>query len=90
MMDDTVNTASPRGESRWMRVLYTVILLLLFALAEAVLWVATVLQVIVTAINGGANPRIAAFGERLGAWTRSAVRFLTGASEDKPFPWADW
>lgn len=79
-----------QDETIWIRLLYTVILLLLFALAELVLWAATLLQIILRAVNGTLNPRIAEFGDKLGDWTRDAVRYLTGASPQKPFPWSDW
>lgn len=74
----------------WMRGLQMLVLAVLFGVAEVVLWVATVLQFGWLLIGGALNPRIAAFGEDLADWLARCVRFQTGATEDKPFPWAAW
>lgn len=66
------------------------ILALLFALAEAVLWVATILQFGWILIAGQRNAQIAEFGADLADWLARCTRFQTGGTEDKPFPWGKW
>lgn len=74
----------------WLRGLQMLILAPLFGLAEVVLWVATVLQFGWILIAGERNRQIADFGEDLADWLARCTRFQTGATEDKPFPWAPW
>ena len=52
--------------------------------------VVAVLQFAWMLIAGRRNPRIAAFGGRLGHWLAVTARFQAGLSEEKPFPWTDW
>ncbi|SPF81029.1 DUF4389 domain-containing protein [Pseudoprimorskyibacter insulae] len=89
--DFTIEDAEPVTDQEpiWKRILYAVVLLILFAIAETVLWVLTALQIIWVPLTGGPNKAIADFGKTLADWTRNAVAYLTGAAADKPFPWAD-
>jgi hypothetical protein len=36
------------------------------------------------------NRLLARFGKSLSLWMAQTARFLTCASEEKPFPWSDW
>lgn len=86
---DSVNTDQGRRDL-WVRGLVNLILFALFALAEAVLFAATILQFLWMLLAGEKNRRIADFGERLGHWLLVTARFQTGQSDEKPFPWTDW
>jgi len=74
----------------WIRGLQMLILLICFAVAEAVLWLAALLQFGWILIGGSRNERIAEFGEDLSDWLARCTRFQTGATADKPFPWDKW
>ena len=80
--------AQPPRNAMLLRLAYT----LGFAvLAWALLWFSfalTVLQIIVTAVAGQRNPQLADFGSKLGSWMRDILRYLTGASDVRPFPLA--
>jgi hypothetical protein len=41
-------------------------------------------------VTGGRNVHLAAFGASLSAWASQVVRFVSCASEERPFPWAPW
>ena len=72
------------------RILYMVLIWIMLSLAQTVLTVATILQVVLMALSGGtANARLAEFGTDLGIWMAKAARFQTGASEVKPWPWTE-
>ena len=72
------------------RLVYVVILWLMVQFALTVLGVVTVIQFILMLVSGGqANERLAEFGTDLGVWMAKAARFLTGASEVKPWPWTE-
>ena len=88
MTDMNADTGRDK-ESFWMRLFSAIVLLVLFALAEAVLWVLTILQLIWVPINGQKNAAIAEFGARLADWAGAAIAYLTGAEEARPFPWND-
>lgn len=79
-----------RPDGIWLRGLWMLILLMLFAVAETVLWICAVLQFGWMLFAKQKNTQIAAFGEKLGNWVAMTVRFQTGASEEKPFPWSAW
>jgi hypothetical protein len=88
MTDQTQSGTGGRG-ALWMRLLYIILVGLLFGAAVMVLHVMTVLQFIIMLVDRGVpNPQIAAFGKSLGAWMTKAVQFQTARSEDKPWPWS--
>ena len=58
----------------WMRGLYMLLRVLAFGVAPTLLGV----------------PAIAQFGNSLARWLADAARYLTCASDAKPFPWAPW
>lgn len=72
------------------RVLYMVLIWIMLSLAQTVLTVATILQVVLMVLNSGKpNDRLAEFGTDLGIWMAKAARFQTGASDVKPWPWTE-
>lgn len=73
-----------------LRLLYVVLLWLMISLAQTVLTVATVIQVVIQLTHGGKpNARLADFGTDLGIWIAKAARYQTAASPVKPWPWTD-
>jgi predicted lysophospholipase L1 biosynthesis ABC-type transport system permease subunit len=82
--------ASYADPAVWMRGLYMVLLALAFSVAHALLVVTAIAQFLWLLFAGEANAQIAQFGRSLSKWLADTGRFLTGASEAKPFPWAPW
>jgi hypothetical protein len=76
--------------SPWMRGAWMLILVILLRIAEIVLFVCAVLQFGWLLFAKNRNANIARFGEKLGNWMAMTARFLSGASEEKPFPWSEW
>jgi hypothetical protein len=74
----------------WMRGLFMLLLLLAFALAQSLLWVIAIAQFCWLLFAGEHNAPIARFGRSLALWLAETARFITCASEMKPFPWAPW
>lgn len=73
-----------------MRFVYMVLIWVMVYFAQTVLGVTTIVQFVIMALNKGeANERLADFGTDLGVWMAKSARFLTGASEVKPWPWTD-
>lgn len=86
--DEKGEFAQPDGV--WLRGLWMLILLVLFSLAEKVMWAVAVLQFAWMLFARRKNPHIAGFGEKLGNWMAMTARFQAGESEEKPFPWTQW
>ncbi|MEZ5714319.1 MAG: DUF4389 domain-containing protein [Paracoccaceae bacterium] len=77
-------------DSIGMRLLYTLLIALMLSATQTVLWVLTVIQLVVMALNKGTpNPNLADFGTDLGVWMAKAVRYITAGSNVKPWPWSD-
>ena len=50
----------------------------------------TVVQFVLMLINSGRpNENLADFGTDLGVWMAKAARYMTGASQVKPWPWTE-
>lgn len=77
-------------EGIWMRGLMMLILAFMFGLAQTILGVVAVVQFLWMLFTKEKNELLADFGQDLAKWLAHVALFQTGASEDKPFPWAKW
>lgn len=87
-----LNGEQPEAEpdSLAVRFLYMLLIWLMLSLAQTVLTLVTVVQLITLMANGRRpNERLAEFGTDLGIWMAKAARFQTAASEVKPWPWTE-
>ena len=79
-----------KAEALPARLAYMLLIWLMLSLAQTVLTVATVIQIVIMLVNNRQpNERLADFGTDLGIWMAKAARYQTGASEVKPWPWTD-
>ena len=76
--------------SRWLRAFYLLFFMCAFAVGQTVLGLVTVVQFVWLLATGEPNKGLRRFGASMAQWFADAVRYLTCASEDKPFPWKDW
>ena len=74
----------------WMRGLYMLLLVLAFGVAQMLLCVTAIAQFLWLLFASEANSQIAQFGNSLSRWLADAARYLSCASDMKPFPWAPW
>ena len=74
----------------WMRGLMMLILAFFFSFAGSILGVIALVQFFWTLFNKEPNPALRTFGTGLADWMRQTARFQVFATEDKPFPWAEW
>ena len=79
----------PYPSGTWMRALHMIIFLILFGVAETILFFLTVIQFLWMLFSKSRNPSIAQFGDQISEWLRAVARFQTGASDRKPFPWKE-
>ena len=76
-------------DSLWLRLLWLVIIAAMMSVAQTLVSLLTLVQLVIMATNKRQpNAEIAAFGKRLGLWLAHAARFQTAATDDKPWPWA--
>ena len=99
--NDTVSSASEQTTYRpepepevyssgiWMRALHMIIFMVLFGVAETLLFFMAIFQFLWMLFTKKRNPSIAQFGDMVSEWLRDVGRFQTGATDDKPFPWSD-
>lgn len=78
------------GSSRWVRLLYMVLFAVLYKVAEFIMWVVVLFQVIVTLVTGSPNERALKFGKQLSVYVYGLWTYLTYNTEKKPFPFSDW
>jgi len=77
-------------ESIWKRVLSMLVLAIAYSLAETVLFVLVVAQVLFRLVGGGDNEPLRAMGRSLSGYLYRILLFLTFNSEYRPFPFAAW
>ena len=78
------------AKSTWIRLLYMILFVVAFNVAEIVTGVVVVVQFLFKLITGQANAQLLGFGHALAIYFRQIVAFLTYDSEDMPFPFAPW
>ena len=64
--------------------------LILTSLARYVTIVIALLQFGWLLVTGSPNVWLRGFGASLAAWIAETTRFLSAASDEKPFPWKSW
>jgi hypothetical protein len=84
------NTTRPYSGEVWRRGLFMLLILFGVAISQTVLYAIALVQFLWMVFAAERNGFLAQFGRSLGLWLAEAVRFLSGDSEDKPFPWKAW
>ncbi|WP_022964240.1 DUF4389 domain-containing protein [Halopseudomonas pelagia] len=74
----------------WLRLIYTLLLALAWQVTELLLIVVVLLQIGYRLFTGEADARLADFGSRLSAYAAQIGCYVTGASEQKPWPFMEW
>jgi hypothetical protein len=59
-------------------------------LASILMWVLVIIQFLFSLFTGEDNINLRKFGHSLSIYIFDTLKFLTYASEEKPFPFADW
>jgi len=80
----------PSTQDVFMRGLFMLFFVIAFGLGVWVLNFIAVVQFIWLLFSREHNELVARFGNSLSAWLGEVGRFLTCATDDKPFPWRLW
>jgi hypothetical protein len=79
-----------RSQAAWTRGLFMLLFLIAFHIAQWLLTLVTVVQFVWLLAAGEPNRFLQGFGGSLSAWLAEAARFMTCATDEKPFPWRPW
>jgi len=74
----------------WMRGLFMLLLMIAFWVAQWLLWLVAIVQFLWLFFAAEPNGFLVRFGKSLSLWLAETVRFVSCATDDKPFPWAAW
>jgi len=76
--------------SIWMRLLYMLLFVIFYTVAELVIAAVVIFQFFLSLITGRANERLLFFGKSLSIYVYQVMRYLTFNGDTKPFPFEDW
>lgn len=77
-------------EGMAMRIVYFFLIGLMISIAVNVLGVVALVQLVIMLVNkGDPNENLSEFGTDLGVWIAKAARYMTAASDVKPWPWTE-
>ncbi len=73
-----------------LRLVYMILIAIMISLAQSILFAIGVIQFVILLVNNREpNERLADFGCMVGAWVAKAARYLSVATDSKPWPWRD-
>ena len=89
-MENRAPEDRPTTRDVWMRGLFMLLLMIGFWVGQTLLNLLAVVQFLWLLFAHEPNQFLARFGSSLSAWLSEVGRFLSCASEGKPFPWRPW
>lgn len=78
------------SEHFWLRIIFMLLFVLAYQIAEILLGLSILLQVIFVAFTGEKNGFLQQAGAGLSQYAFQVFRYLTYNREEKPFPFAPW
>jgi hypothetical protein len=79
-----------RAQDTWKRGLFMLLFAIAFGIAQLILNAVAVVQFLWLLFANEPNRFLLRFGRSLSTWLADVARFLTCASDDKPFPFRSW
>lgn len=92
MSDTPIYTPNQANQPHtlWKRGLWMLLLGMAFQVASMLLCVLAVAQFVLCLLKQDPNPRLRVFARSLGLYLRQIAEFVGFASEEIPFPFAEW
>lgn len=78
-----------KSRSTWLRLLFMIVIVLLYGISRIVLGAVVVLQFLWVLFTGEPNGRLTGLGQSLATYTYQIVRYLTFNTDSRPFPFDD-
>jgi len=82
--------SSATSDVFWLRTIYTVIFLLVAKTLDLLLITITLTQWLFRLFSGDNQKTLKNFSFSLGMYYQQVTHYLTGCSEEKPFPFKEW
>jgi hypothetical protein len=79
-----------KNRTTWTRLLYMLLLVILYSVAELVISAVVFFQIVVNLFTGESNERLLLFGNQLSRYVYEILLYLTYNSENLPFPFSEW
>jgi hypothetical protein len=89
-MESKGPVVTPTGRDVWIRGLFMLLLIIGFTVGQWLLNLLALVQFLWLLFTRAPNEFLARFGNSLAIWLADVGRFLTCATDDKPFPWRPW
>jgi hypothetical protein len=77
-----------KDKDTWLRFIYLVVISIAFYLSIMLTFATAIFQFLARLFSGSSFTGMAEFGENLSIYHRQVTRFLTFASDERPFPFA--
>jgi hypothetical protein len=77
-----------KDKDTWLRFIYLVMFGIVFYLCSLLAFATSVFQFLAKLFSGSSFEGLSEFGDGLAAYLSQVIRYMTFASEDKPFPFA--
>jgi len=77
-----------KDKDTWLRFVYIVLFGIVFYVSAFITFLAAALQFFAKLFSGSSFEGISEFGDNLATWQSQVTRYLTFASDEKPFPFA--
>lgn len=74
----------------WIRLVYMILFALLSWVGRVVILIIAAIQFVLALVTGAGNDKLRDLGWAIARWTEQNYRFLSFASDDKPYPFQDW
>ena len=79
-----------KNGNTWKRILYMLLFVLAYSVAEFVLMAVAIVQVLFKLITGDINDNLTILGKQTALYIYDVMLFLTFNTEKKPFPFSAW
>jgi hypothetical protein len=79
-----------QNRTTWIRLLYMLLLVILYSVAELVISAVVLFQIVLNLFTGESNKRLLLFGNQLSRYVYEILLYLTYNSETLPFPFSEW
>lgn len=87
---EPVKAVPVKDKGTWKRILFMVLFVFIYGVAEVVVTAVVVLQVLFRLFTGNTNERLLTFGRQVSDYIYQILMFMTFNSEEKPFPFSSW
>lgn len=78
------------SDAFWLKTIYLIGFFVVYRILDLVILVLGAAQWGFRLLTGDVNPMLAQFGDSLGIYIGQIIQYLSGATEEKPYPFQDW